>query len=138
MLVIAAEAFAGLVGHAYDCYPEESCGLLAGRPGSGRAERYYPCTNAARSARVYTIEPRDQFRAERDAERQGWEIVGVVHSHTHTEPFPSPTDVEQSVDPSWAYVIVSLKRQAPEVRAYTIAAPAGGGGAVVERPVAVA
>jgi proteasome lid subunit RPN8/RPN11 len=49
-------------------------------------------------------------------------VVGVVHSHTHTEPYPSPTDVAQAVDPVWHYVIVSLKRGAPETRSYLIAA----------------
>ena len=39
----------------------------------------------------------------------GLEIIGVVHSHTHTEAYPSPTDVAQAPDPSWHYVIVSLR-----------------------------
>ena len=33
----------------------------------------------------------------------------MVHSHTHTEPYPSPTDVAQAPDPAWHYVIVSLQ-----------------------------
>ena len=36
-----------------------------------------------------------------------------MHSHTHTEAYPSPTDVAQAPDPGWHYVIVSLKREAP-------------------------
>ena len=44
----------------------------------------------------------------------------MVHSHTHSEPYPSPTDVAQAPDPGWHYVIVSLKRDAPEVRSYRI------------------
>lgn len=120
MLAISPNAFAMLVGQAYDCYPEEGCGLLAGRPGSGRADVFYPCTNTTRSGRVYTIEPREHLRAERDAEDRGMEIIGVVHSHTHTEPYPSATDVAQAPDPGWHYVIVSLKREAPETRSYRI------------------
>jgi hypothetical protein len=46
--------------------------------------------------------------------------IGVVHSHTHSEPYPSPTDVAQAPDPGWHYVIVSLKRGAPESRSYRI------------------
>ena len=38
----------------------------------------------------------------------------MVHSHTHSEPYPSPTDVAQAPDPAWHYVIVSFKREAPE------------------------
>jgi proteasome lid subunit RPN8/RPN11 len=43
-----------------------------------------------------------------------------VHSHTHTEAYPSPTDVEQAPDPAWHYVIVSLRGEAPVVRSYRI------------------
>ena len=48
------------------------------------------------------------------------DIVGVWHSHTHTDPYPSPTDVRQAVDPMWIYVIVSLRDEAPMLRAYRI------------------
>ena len=44
----------------------------------------------------------------------------MFHSHTHSEPYPSPTDVDQAPDPGWHYVIVSLKREAPETRSYRI------------------
>ena len=43
-----------------------------------------------------------------------------MHSHTHTEAYPSPTDVAQAPDPSWHYVIVSLKRESPVLRSYRI------------------
>jgi [CysO sulfur-carrier protein]-S-L-cysteine hydrolase len=113
-------AYDQLVAQAYDCYPEEACGLIAGPAGEHHALRFYPCRNAAASARVYTIDPGDHLRAERDADDHDWEINGVVHSHTHSEPYPSPTDVAQAPDPEWHYVIVSLKREVPEVRSYRI------------------
>lgn len=118
MLAFRNRAFAEMVGHAYDGYPLEACGLLIGRGES--VERFVGCTNEAASARVYTIPPKELLRAERSAEDDGLEIIGVFHSHTHTEPYPSPTDVEQAPDPAWHYVIVSLKRDAPEVRSYRI------------------
>ncbi len=74
----------------------------------------------AASAKVYTIDPKDHLRAENDADDHDWEIIGVVHSHTHSEPYPSPTDVAQAPDPGWHYVIVSLKRDAPDLRSYRI------------------
>jgi len=46
--------------------------------------------------------------------------MGVVHSHTHTEAYPSPTDVAQAPDPTWHYMIVTLKRGVPEPRNYRI------------------
>ena len=51
---------------------------------------------------------------------EGLDIVGVMHSHTHTDAYPSPTDVRQAVDPAWHYVIVSLKYEAPVLRSYRI------------------
>jgi proteasome lid subunit RPN8/RPN11 len=125
VLDITRDSYVRFVSHALDCYPFEACGLLAGPPavggGAGRtALAYYPCRNSAASARVYTIDPADHLAAERNADDRGWEINGVVHSHTHSEPYPSPTDVDAAPDSSWHYVIVSLKREAPEVRSYRI------------------
>ena len=109
-----------MIGHAYDGLPDEACGLMAGTPVLDRVERFYATRNAAESSRVYTVDPKDHLRADRDAEDHGLEIIGVMHSHTHTEAYPSPTDVDQAPDPTWHYVIVSLKREAPVLRSYRI------------------
>ncbi|MFP5255748.1 MAG: Mov34/MPN/PAD-1 family protein [Acidimicrobiia bacterium] len=120
MLQLTRRTWAEMVGHAYDGLPDEACGLLAGPPGTGRCTAFYPCRNAAESAKVYTVDPRDHLRADRDAEGRGLEIMGVMHSHTHTEAYPSPTDVAQAPDPGWHYVIVSLRAEAPTLRSYRI------------------
>jgi proteasome lid subunit RPN8/RPN11 len=109
-----------MLGHAYDGMPDEACGLLAGPPGTSRCTAFYPCRNAAESSKLYTVDPKDHLRADRDAEGRGLEIVGVMHSHTHTEAYPSPTDVAQAPDPGWHYVIVSLRADAPTLRSYRI------------------
>jgi [CysO sulfur-carrier protein]-S-L-cysteine hydrolase len=132
VLQVAQHAYAAFVGHAYDGLPLEACGLLAGGASSATATVFYPCANVAASSRVYTLDPRDHLRAERDAESRGLEIVGVMHSHTHTEAYPSPTDVEQAPDPTWHYVIVSLRAEAPVVRSYRIV-----DAAVTEEPIAL-
>jgi [CysO sulfur-carrier protein]-S-L-cysteine hydrolase len=125
VLTLPRAVWLQIVGHAYDGLPDEACGLLAGPPPSSPAEDglarvFYPCRNAAASSRVYTVDPHDHLRADRDAESRGFEIIGVMHSHTHTEAFPSPTDVDQAPDPGWHYVILSLKREAPVLRSYRI------------------
>ena len=119
-----------MIGHVYDGYPLEACGLLVGA--GNRVSRFVACANAARSARIYSIDGREHLRAEMAAEDEGLQIIGVVHSHTHSEPYPSPTDVAQAPDPTWHYVIVSLKRDAPETRSYLIA-----DGTITEEQVAV-
>ena len=117
-LLFPARAYAEMIAHAYAGYPLEACGLLVGR--GNRVHRFVPCTNEAVSARIYTIPPKEMLRAERAAEDDGLSVIGVFHSHTHSEPYPSPTDVAQAPDPDWHYVIVSLKREAPEARSYRI------------------
>ena len=136
MLRIDANAYAEMIGHCYDGLPLEACGLLAGprpaNPDVADAHIAYLTRNAAESSRVYTVDPRDHLRADRDAEGRGYEIIGVFHSHTHTDPYPSPTDVAQAPDPSWHYVLVSLRDEAPMTRSYRIV-----DGKIVEEPVVV-
>ncbi|HEY2999404.1 MAG TPA: M67 family metallopeptidase [Acidimicrobiales bacterium] len=120
MLTLTEDVWRRMVGHAYDGLPDEACGLFAGDPATGLTSVFYPCRNAAESSRVYTVDPLDHLRADRDADDRGLEILGVMHSHTHTEAYPSPTDVDQAPDPGWHYVIVSLKRESPVLRSYRI------------------
>ena len=132
MLQLPRSAHAAMVGHAYDGLPLEACGLLGGDPVTGRVDRFYPCGNAAASSKLYTVDPKDHLRADRDAEDRGLEIIGVVHSHTHTDAYPSPTDVAQAPDPNWHYVIVSLRDDAPVVRSYRIV-----DGEIAEEPISL-
>ena len=122
MLRLPAAAWMGMLGHAWDGLPDEACGLLVGanRGDTAWVRRFEPTENDARSARVYTVPPLAHLRIERAAEADGLEVVGVVHSHTHTDAYPSPTDVAQAPDPGWHYVIVSLRDEAPVTRSYRI------------------
>ena len=135
MLTVSPAALAGMVAHAYDCYPEEMCGLLSGRSTPGSAPVFHPCRNITRSGRVFEIHPMDYQRAEDAAEAAGHELIAIVHSHTHTEPYPSPTDVgvAEGLGPWFRWVIVGLKREGgPEVRCYRIE-----DGVITEEPVAI-
>jgi proteasome lid subunit RPN8/RPN11 len=117
-----------VISHCFDGFPDEACGLFAGplapgaTVGTGAVSAAYPCQNADKSARTYTVDSRDYLVAMRDAESRGDEIIGVWHSHTHTDAYPSPTDVRQAVDPGWWYAIVSLKQGEPVLRAFQIRA----------------
>jgi proteasome lid subunit RPN8/RPN11 len=122
-----------ILGHCYDAErdPEshllyEACGLLggpvdtAGEP-TGIVTAVYPCRNADASARSYTVHSQDLIRALRDAEGRGDALIGVFHSHTHTDAYPSPTDVDSAMEPTWVYAIVSLKPgDDPVLRAYRV------------------
>jgi [CysO sulfur-carrier protein]-S-L-cysteine hydrolase len=130
VLRLTDEVYARMVGHCYDGLPLEACGLLGGDPAMAKATICYPTGNAAASARVYTVEPSDHLRADRDAEKRGLEVIGVFHSHTHTDAYPSPTDVAQAPDPAWHYILVSLRDIAPVVRSFRIQ-----DGKIAEEPV---
>ena len=132
MLRLSESAYAAMVGHAYDGLPDEACGLLVGRPAAAHVVRFEPTDNDAKSSKVYTIPPLAHLRIERAAEADGFEVIGVMHSHTHTDAYPSPTDVAQAPDPNWHYVIVSLRDEAPTLRSYRIV-----DGEVAEEQVAV-
>ena len=132
MLRLAASAHAAIIGHAYDGLPDEACGLLIGDPTRHVAPIFHPTANAARSSRVYSIGPRDYLDADDAAAEAGLAIIGVVHSHTHTDAYPSPTDVDQAPDPDWHYVIVSLRDEAPVLRSYRIV-----DGTITEEPVTI-
>ncbi|MFV0260471.1 MAG: M67 family metallopeptidase [Acidimicrobiales bacterium] len=113
-----------MLAQAWDTYPLEGCGLLIGPSGSDRVERFVPIGNEARSSRVYRLDGRQYAAAALAADRDGLDIVGVMHSHTHTAAYPSPTDVEEASKPliptSWHWVIVSLGWGYPELRSFKI------------------
>ena len=117
---IPRQALEAMAQHSFDCYPEEMCGLLVGNLAEGRVERFVACTNTAHSARVYTIDAKEHFHAELAAEKDGFDVIGSAHSHTHSRAYPSPTDVAQAPDPAWHYVIVSLQTGTAEPRSFRI------------------
>ncbi len=104
--------------------------MLVGDSSTGRVVRCVPVRNTAASARLYIVDPQEHLRADRGAEEEGLEIIGVFHSHTHTDAFPSATDLAQVPDPSWHYVIVSLRAEVASVRSYHL-----DGQVVIEEPI---
>lgn len=114
-----------MIAACLDAWPFEACGLIAGPPHEVDGDDtpiavQYATENAARSSRVYSVAPQDLLRADRQAEQAGMALLGVWHSHTHTDAWPSPTDVDQAPDPAWHYVLVSLRDTHPVMRSYRI------------------
>lgn len=120
MLQLTSADYDAIVAQARSGLPNEVCGLVAGTLGGVEVDVVYPCGNADESPVVYTLDPLDHLRADRDAERRGLEIIGVYHSHTHTEAYPSPTDVAKAPDPAWHYILVSLRDTEPVMRSFHI------------------
>ncbi len=131
-LRVSSAQLAEMVAHCLRCFPEEGCGLLTGDPALGDVVSVHATRNAAASAQVYTVDPGEHLRVDLAAEANGVEIIGVFHSHTHTDPWPSPTDVGQAPDPGWHYVVISLRHELPSTRSFRIV-----DGNISEEPVVV-
>ena len=69
----------------------------------------------------------------REMESNDWEHRAVYHSHTHSEAYPSATDIRLAAWPEAYYVIVSLMDKGnPHLRAFRIV-----DGEVSEEPIEV-
>jgi proteasome lid subunit RPN8/RPN11 len=119
-LRLASSHLDEMVAHCLTTYPDEGCGLITGDPSTSVVDSVQATRNLAESAQLYTVDPADYLRIDRAAEEVGQAVIGVFHSHTHTDPYPSPTDVRQAPDPSWHYVLVSLRHEVASVRSYRI------------------
>lgn len=106
-----------MIAHLHAERPNEGCGLLAGR---GEAvTKVIRMSNAAASPMRYALAPNEQFAAYRLIEDENLVLAGVFHSHTHTEAYPSPTDVRLASE-DVPYVIVSLAEEPAVIRAFRI------------------
>ncbi|HEX2026868.1 MAG TPA: M67 family metallopeptidase [Nitriliruptorales bacterium] len=107
-----------LVSHAWSDFPYEVCGLLGVRPDGQLV--HYPITNVERSMTYYVMDGKQLLHAMRKIEDQGWDLA-IYHSHTHTQAYPSRTDVELAAYPDAVYLIVSLQdRDHPQLRGFRI------------------
>ncbi len=123
MLRIVRSAHLAMLRHAVVGLPEEACGLLGGVPGADLVEVFVPTPNVHRSAKTYAIGPDGFLAADQALGPRGLEVIGVMHSHTHTDPYPSPTDVAQADNPlllGWHYIIVSLRDREPMLRSWLL------------------
>jgi proteasome lid subunit RPN8/RPN11 len=121
-----------MVAHCLSGLPDEACGLLVGSYGGDEVTHLFPTANAAASAMRYEIDPKELLQVDRAARALGADLMGVFHSHTHTDAYPSPTDLAQATDPGWHYVLVSLRDTVPVVRSYFIR-----DGQITEEPLEV-
>jgi proteasome lid subunit RPN8/RPN11 len=119
MLTVSVPQRDAMVATCIRALPNEGCGLLLGTA-EGLVHEVVASANVADSAKVYEIDPTVMLRATRRADAEGLEVIGVFHSHTHSEARPSPTDVRQAPDPSWHYVLISLRDTPADVRSYRV------------------
>lgn len=111
-------------------YPEEICGMVVGKPNAPATFRVRQVRNIAnrepqrdaaglvRDARTaYKMDPMEQLRVLREAERHGWEVLAFYHSHPDHDAYFSAMDRDRALtpegDPIWpdaTYLVVSVVR----------------------------
>ncbi|HEY8173716.1 MAG TPA: M67 family metallopeptidase [Dehalococcoidia bacterium] len=108
-----------MIAHAREDAPNECCGIIAGK--DGRATKLYRAINAEASPYRYSVDTKDLLRIHKAVDANDEDFLVIYHSHTHTEAYPSPTDVRLAAWPDAYYVLVSLMdEQNPVVRAFHI------------------
>lgn len=118
MLRIPALLVSEILAHCQREYPKEACGILAGRD---QAEQAYPMTNVEDSPIGYAMDPKEQLQVEKQMRQRGQRMIGIYHSHTASDAYPSSVDVRLAISSDIAYVLVSLKdRACPVVKSYRI------------------
>ena len=111
--------FEEMVEHGMAGFPNEACGLLAGK--EGRPVRFFPMRNSDASPVTYRLDPMEQLEVFDEMDDQGWELLGIFHTHTHSEAFPSETDRQQAFYPEASYLVMSLAdRSNPVLRSFRI------------------
>ena len=108
-----------MIAHALEDDSIECCGVLAGTNGS--FHKLFRMTNVENSPYRFSWDSRELIVVWNEMEDNGWEYRAVYHSHTHSEAYPSDTDVRLAAWPEAFYIIVSLKdKDRPASRAFRI------------------
>ena len=118
MIKIPESIYQQMVEHAKRESPLECCGILGGK--SHTVEKVFELNNAEKSPVRYMMAPQEQLKAFEEMEKDAIEMVAIYHSHTHTIPFPSETDVKLAFYPEVSSIIISLKEKDPVVKAFRI------------------
>ncbi len=125
-----------VIAHARKEFPNECCGLIAGR--GGVATRVVPTTNTEGTPFMYVMDPREQADLMEEIEDSGDDLLAIYHSHTRSAAYPSTTDVDLAFFAAPLYVIVSLQDEnKPVIRAFHLERSAAEGEQITEEPVEI-
>ena len=110
-------------------FPNEACGILAGK--DNKIKKIYRMANSDRSAKTFLMDPKEQLSVMKEIRNLNLEMVGIYHSHSETEAYPSSHDIELAYYPESSYVIVSIKEKLkPQIKSFKIVE-----GKVTEEPI---
>ncbi len=117
-ITIPKHIFDDMIAHCREGYPNEACGILAGR--DREVSKLFRMQNVESSPVSYLMDSKEQFEVMKALRGDGFSIVALFHSHPDSVAFPSAKDVALAFYDDSAYVIVSLCGGEPEVKAFFI------------------
>jgi proteasome lid subunit RPN8/RPN11 len=119
---IAVEDWELMRSDAADKAPEEACGIIAGQIEGQiyQAKAVIPITNQLRSPVRFRMDPHELLTAFTQLEQQGWELLGIYHSHPNGPAEPSPTDISEAYYPEAVHLIWSCRTGAWTCRGFMI------------------
>jgi len=120
MIRIRKDVYDAMIEHARKGFPNEACGILAGKK-EGEAENFFPMKNTDESSISYFMDPKEQLQIFKKMREQKIDMTGIFHSHVASEAAPSQKDVRLAFYPDVSYLIVSLSNKAkPVLRSFKI------------------
>ncbi len=124
-LVLPASLWAAMETDVRQKYPQEACGILAGRITQDLylVQAVYPMENILHSSKRFRIDPQQQLDCLYTIQSQRLDLIGVYHSHPHGQSAPSPTDQAENYDSQAASLIWHPVSDRWACRAYLIDAP---------------
>jgi len=117
-ILMPKEVFDQMTGHCRSVYPNEACGILAGR--GSQVSRFFRMQNVESSPVSYLMDSKEQFEVMKALREDRLSIVALFHSHPASAAYPSAKDVALAFYEDSAYVIVSLSEREPMVKAFFI------------------
>jgi proteasome lid subunit RPN8/RPN11 len=113
MIRIESEAWAAMVEHARQAYPDECCGAMLGTlDDSAKSVRVaMPLENAFEGAQAarYELRPQDLLAADKAARERSMDLIGIYHSHPDCDAYFSRTDLQNSC-PWYSFVVLSIQK----------------------------
>jgi proteasome lid subunit RPN8/RPN11 len=107
-----------LIKLADEQMPGEACGVIGGE--YGKAKQIFPIRNISGNPFRYTMDPEGQVAAFFKIDELGLEIAAMFHSHPHSVPVPSSTDIHESNYPDIPHIIIGKEDGEWALRAYLI------------------
>ncbi|MCB0855302.1 MAG: M67 family metallopeptidase [Bacteroidetes bacterium] len=111
-LKITPEAYHTMIEHGESGFPNEICGFLYGKYSGD--EKLITLAKPAENVkegdqrRRFEIDPRDYQRAEVFALTEGFDFLGLYHTHPNHPAIPSIHDLKQAM-PVFSYIILSIQ-----------------------------